>query len=263
MKKVIYDYEYAFKDNNNKDGAIIYCHGHNSKPEIFEMFQNYWTKTNYYALQFPGNNLVKPVKDHKLSVYQFAQLLINFIVDNGLKNVTLIGHSMGGGTISLAYKLRPDLIGKLIYIAPINKTTSLSKGKYKRNFEPKTLSEYHDSLRPLYYNFDALIANSEFSEEVKKAFDPERFSNPYIKELTMSMDASLYDEIESSLDSITVPTLLILGEKDGVIDSESCLEYFKEHVKNLESVIVPKSSHIIYLENWPVFIDAMDKFLNK
>nr|WP_307908670.1 alpha/beta hydrolase [Mycoplasmopsis bovis] len=58
---------------------------------------------------------------------------------------------------------------------------------------------------------------------------------------------SLYDEIESSLDSITVPTLLILGEKDGVIDSESCLKYFKEYVKNLESVIVPKSSHIIYL----------------
>ncbi len=35
MKKVIYDYEYAFKDNNNKDGAIIYCHGHNSKPWNF------------------------------------------------------------------------------------------------------------------------------------------------------------------------------------------------------------------------------------
>ncbi|UUM25760.1 alpha/beta hydrolase [Mycoplasmopsis agalactiae] len=263
MEKVIYDYEYVFKDNGNKDGAIIYCHGHNSKPEIFEFFQNYWTKTNYYAIQFPGNNLVKPVKDHKLNVNQFVQLLVDFITNNGLKNVTLIGHSMGGGTISLAYKLCPDLISKLIYIAPINKTTSLSKGKYRRNFVPSTLSEYHDFLRPLYYDFDKLIANPEFSEEVKKAFDPERFSNENIKELTMSMDSSLYDQIESALDSIKVPTLLILGEKDGVIDSEACLEYFKEHVKNLESIIVPKSAHIIYLENWPVFIEAVEKFLSK
>nr|WP_307915190.1 hypothetical protein [Mycoplasmopsis bovis] len=54
---------------------------------------------------------------------------------------------------------------------------------------PKHYLNITDFLRPLYYNFDALIANSEFSEEVKKAFDPERFSNPYIKELTMSMDA--------------------------------------------------------------------------
>nr|WP_318030500.1 hypothetical protein [Mycoplasmopsis bovis] len=38
---------------------------------------------------------------------------------------------------------------------------------------------------------------------------------------------SLYDEIESSLDSITVPTLLILGEKDGVIDSRIVLKIFQ------------------------------------
>ncbi len=31
----------------------------------------------------------------------YSDLLINFIEDNKLKNIILIGHSMGGGTISL------------------------------------------------------------------------------------------------------------------------------------------------------------------
>lgn len=38
MEKVIYDYEYVFKDNGNKDGVIIYCYGYNLKFKIFEMF---------------------------------------------------------------------------------------------------------------------------------------------------------------------------------------------------------------------------------
>ncbi len=46
----------------------------------------------------------------KFLVYQFAKLVIEFIEKNNLKNVTLIGHSMGGGTISLAYKLRTRFI---------------------------------------------------------------------------------------------------------------------------------------------------------
>lgn len=57
--------------------------------------------------------------------------------------------------------------------------------------------------------------------------------------------------------------MFILGEKDGVIDSEVCLEYFKEYVKNLESIIVLKLVYIIYLENWLVFIEVVEKFLCK
>lgn len=57
--------------------------------------------------------------------------------------------------------------------------------------------------------------------------------------------------------------MFILGEEDGVIDSELCLEYFKEYVKNLESIIVLKLVYIIYLENWLVFIEVVEKFLNK
>nr|WP_318027963.1 alpha/beta hydrolase [Mycoplasmopsis bovis] len=55
----------------------------------------------------------------KFRCINLPKLVIEFIEKNNLKNVTLIGHSMGGGTISLAYKLRPDLFKKMVYIAPM------------------------------------------------------------------------------------------------------------------------------------------------
>lgn len=120
-------------------------------------------------------------------------MFVDFIINNGLKNVILIGYLMGGGIILFVYKLCFDLISKLIYIVFINKIILLSKGKYRRNFVFFIFSEYYDFLRLLYYDFDKLIVNLEFSEEVKKVFDFERFSNEYIKELIMLMDFSFYD----------------------------------------------------------------------
>ncbi len=53
MKKIIYDYNVVFKDNGNDNENIIFCHGFNSSPKTFKLFEQYWTKSNYYALQFP------------------------------------------------------------------------------------------------------------------------------------------------------------------------------------------------------------------
>ncbi len=119
--EIIYDYSYYFKDNNSEQN-IIFCHGFNSKYTALELFPSQHQKFNYYALQFPGSNLTKPVKNHKISVIYYAKLLIEFITKNNIKNITLIGKSMGAATAVLAYKTRPELFKRLILITPINKT---------------------------------------------------------------------------------------------------------------------------------------------
>ncbi len=64
-------------------------------------------------------------------MFCFARLVVEFVEKNNLKNVTLIGHSLGGGTISLAYQMRPDLFKKLVYIAPMNKPALALYDRYK------------------------------------------------------------------------------------------------------------------------------------
>nr|WP_307923438.1 hypothetical protein [Mycoplasmopsis bovis] len=73
--------------------------------ELFSFSQH--QKFNYYALQFPGSNLTKPeLKTHKISVIfnwwlnYWLNLLNQIII---IKNITLIGKSMGAATAVLAY----------------------------------------------------------------------------------------------------------------------------------------------------------------
>ncbi len=87
--EIIYDYSYYFKDNNSEQN-IIFCHGFNSKYTALEFFSSQHQKFNYYALQFPGSNLTKPVKNHKISVIYYAKLLIDFILPKIILKILLL-----------------------------------------------------------------------------------------------------------------------------------------------------------------------------
>ncbi|QVK09708.1 alpha/beta fold hydrolase [Mycoplasma mycoides] len=260
---LIYDYNYVFKNNNNDNESIIFVHGYNSSPRTFEIFEKYWTRSNYYALQFPGSNLVKAVKDHKVSVEGFAQLLIDFIEQNQIKNLVAIGHSMGGGVISIAYKMRPDLFKKLIFITPMNKPQRALYEQYKIDYFPKTFDEYiNNTLPSLYYDPSILTSNQEWMKQAKQEFDPYVYNNDVIVELGEPKDRT-FELIEQGLDAIKIPSLLILGEKDGVILRDECLKYFDQHVKGVEMHWMKKTGHMVFQENFHEFIKIVENFLNK
>ncbi|QBF34364.1 alpha/beta hydrolase [Mycoplasmopsis phocirhinis] len=262
MKQIIYDYPYVFKDNHNPNENIIFVHGFNSNPNAFKIFEKYWTKSNYYAIQFPGNSKVKAKKNHKLNVYQYAQLLVEFVEQNDLKNVTLIGHSMGGGTISLAYKLKPHLFKKMVYIAPMNKTSLATAETYKQTYFPKTFDEFLNFLQGLYFDISKFTNDEKWMRLTKATFNADDFNNSDVVELGNSLPVlKLHEDIELGLKSITVPTLLILGEKDAVIDRDNCLNYFNEHVKYVQTTFIPKTGHMMFEENWENFISILEPFL--
>ncbi|MBU4690394.1 alpha/beta hydrolase [Mycoplasma sp. ES3157-GEN-MYC] len=257
-----YDYPYVFKNNEQPHKPVIFVHGFNSKPATFSIFENYWTKTDYYAIQFPGCNGVKAIKNHELSVNQYAELLIKFMIDNNLKDVTLIGHSMGGGIISLAYKLRPDLIGKMVFVAPMNKTSLKTVDTYNTTYFPKNFEEFLNFLSVLYYDISKFTNDKKWMKLAKENFDPNEHNNADVIKLGNSLPLlELHDEIEDGLKSIKVPSLLILGEKDGVIDRENCLKYFNKNVENIKTVFIPKTGHMMFEENWEEFISILEPFI--
>ncbi|CAL59183.1 Pseudogene of Triacylglycerol lipase(C terminal part) [Mycoplasmopsis agalactiae PG2] len=101
-------------------------------------------------------------------------------------------------------------------------------------------------------------------KNAKKNFDANDYNNETIVKLGESLPVlELHNQIEQGLDSINVPTILILGEKDGVIRREECIAYFKEHVKNVETVYIPKTGHMMFEENWEEFIKILESFLDK
>ncbi|WP_434341739.1 alpha/beta hydrolase [Mycoplasma putrefaciens] len=265
MNKIIYNYDYVYKNNNNNQYNIIFCHGFNSSPRVFDIFKNYWDKSDYYALQFPGNNNTKPIGNDQVSVFDFARLLVEFIENNNLQNVILIGHSMGGGIISLAYQLKPQLFKKLIYIAPMNKASEDIDRQFLVDYFPKTFDDLiNNLLTSLYYDSSKYTNNPSWMRLAKKTFSANDYNNQLIVKLGKTLVSSqVHDSIDQALSSIKVPCLLILGETDGVVDRDKCLEYFQTKVENIKTYYIPKTGHMVFEENWEQFIKIVEEFIDK
>ncbi|QJR44135.1 alpha/beta fold hydrolase [Mycoplasma miroungirhinis] len=259
-----YKYPYIFIDNKKQEQPIIFVHGFNSNCERFNTFAQNWKENDYYAISFPGNNNLKPLDNDEVSVESFSNILIKFIDDNNLKNVILVGHSMGGGIISLAYKKRPELFSKMIYIAPMNKTSLAKLDSYLDTYFPKTFQEYLKFLSVLYYDISEFTNNLDWMKQKEQLFDPHDYNNETIVKLGNSLpNLELMNKIEAGLNAINVPTLLILGEKDGVIDRDTCLQYFKDNVKNVKTTYIPKTGHMMYEENFEEFMKIVTPFLRE
>lgn len=266
MKKEIeYDYPFIFYDHKKSDKSpIIFAHGVNSSHHRHDIFAKNYHKHDYYGIAFPGNNWIKPKKNHKLSVEQYAELLIEFVEKNKLNKPILLGHSMGGGTIAIAYSKRPDLFSKLIFVAPMNKTSLVKAEDYKKTYFPKTFDEYIDFLKVLYYDIKPMINNKDFLEKEKQDFDPNYYNNPNALEIGYSLpDIKLMNKIEDGLKKINIPTLLILGEKDGVIDRENCIKYFKQLIPHIQIEVIPKTGHVLYYEDFETYLKIVSQFLEK
>ncbi|MGZ9756002.1 alpha/beta fold hydrolase [Mycoplasma sp. 394] len=259
-----YDYPYVFKDNNQPKNPIIFVHGFNSRAEIHNVFMDKWTLSDYYAISFPGNNLLEAKNNDEISVNGFSDLLIKFIKQNNLKDVVLIGHSMGGGTISLAYKKAPELFSKMIYVAPMNKSSLVKKQDYLDTYFPKTFDDYKVFLKALYFDPTNLFENKDFMENERNNFNPWLYNNPTILKLGHSLpDINLMNQIEAGLNKINVPTLLMLGEKDAVIDRENCIKYFKENVKDIQIEVFNKVGHMLYFESFDKYFKIISDFYKK
>ncbi|SYV95124.1 lipase/esterase, partial [Mycoplasma putrefaciens] len=85
----------------------------------------------------------------------------------------------------------------------------------------------------------------------KKTFSANDYNNQIIVKLGKTLVSSqVHDSIDQALSSIKVPCLLILGETDGVVDRDKCLEYFQTKVENIKTYYIPKTGHMVFEENW-------------
>ncbi|MCE6056947.1 alpha/beta fold hydrolase [Mycoplasmopsis agalactiae] len=262
--KIVYDYSYYFKDNNSEQN-IIFCHGFNSKHTALELFSSQHQKFNYYALQFPGSNLTKPVKNHKISVIYYAKLLIDFINKNNIKNITLIGKSMGAATAVLAYKTRPELFEKLILITPINKTQlNLDVWKDKK-YLSSNFDEYLNNFVPLiYYNWESLQNDSNWVSAAKSKFNTNYYNNEWVKTLDKELTSTkIHNEIEQAYLSVKIPTLIVLADSDKLIDCQTSQIYFDEIISIAKIEVIKDSAHMVYKEKSYLLNSIIEKFISE
>ncbi|WP_051449498.1 alpha/beta fold hydrolase [Mycoplasmopsis cricetuli] len=257
LKKWKYPSISYFDENNKK--TIVMVHGFNGSCNGFLSILEKIPNANYYCFTLPGCSST-PATLEQMSVEYYAQLVVEFINFHNLKNVILIGHSMGGGIISLVYKLASKLISKIVFISPMNRSARIKKDFFLKTYFPTNFEEYKIFIKSLYY--DNSFVDTLAFEKYRETFNSKNFTNKYILKLGYSLPQEpLFDLIESGIQSITIPSLLILGEFDTVIPTLPAKKYFTQHNSTIQIKVINNVGHMVFEESPEEFLKILNTFI--
>ena len=110
------DISMYYEKYGNSDKVIIILPGWGDTRNTFKIMIDYF-KLNYsvYIFDYPGfGNSVFPNRD--LTIYDYTNIIREFIKDEGISNPIIIAHSFGGRIAVLMAGYYKDSIKKLIMI---------------------------------------------------------------------------------------------------------------------------------------------------
>ncbi len=193
-----------------------------------------------YTLQYQADFLEKAI--HKIAAIE------------NIKQLTLIGHSMGGGlSILLANRLP---IAKLILLAPLSinyhdpfvvsfarKLGDVKKVPFFHVCSRKRLAALSDLLFYKKPDTPAFLLDVIVAQKCKRSMLEEK----KILALIDAENFKLYDDLTITAQEITIPTLIVWGEDDKILDPKNASE-LKKLIPHSELKLYSKCGHMIALE---------------
>ncbi|CAO1636514.1 unnamed protein product [Sympodiomycopsis kandeliae] len=251
--------------------SLLLCHG------LFGSKQNWRSLAKAMAKKFGvpvyaldmRNHGTSPHTPDGMSYYDMALDLIKFTKDHGLKDIALVGHSMGGKAV-MSFALHPELPqGVLKYLVSVD--MSPARGPLSKEF-----AQYIDSMVEI--QEEGVTSRSQADEILQKvepelsirqflltnlhrpvSDEPWRFRIPVVtikKHLSQIGDFPF----ESKDRTWQGKTLFVKGENSKYLNRKNrpaCEAYFP----NNQQVVLP-TGHWVQAEKPAEFINVLDDFFN-
>lgn len=253
------DLSIAYMDEGKGD-PIIFIHGLGSyapawKKTIIDLSENY----RCIAIDLPGYG--KSSKgNYEGSMSYYADIIKEISDRLNLEKVTLAGHSMGGQIsilMSLAY---PDLVERLILIAPAGFETFTAGQKqwFREVLTPKgvALTPVDALISNVGYNFYDFPKDAQFMIDDRISMRSAEGFNLYCHQIVKSINGMVDEPVFDYLKNINIPTLIIYGQQDNLIPNRflnpgKTIEIAKkgaDQIANSRLEIINKAGHFVHFE---------------
>lgn len=266
--------EIGYMDEGAGSETIIMIHGLGSyapawKKTIEGLSKNY----RCIAIDLPGYG--KSTKGNfSGSMTFFAETVRSFAERLNLHNVILAGHSMGGQISMVAALKYPDLVSKLVLIAPagIETFTEGEKDWFRNALTAKgvmlaTLQEIETNLGINFYKMpkDAFFMVRDRYAMTGAGDEFKWYCNIIPKCVRGMVDEPVYRD----LPKITQPTLVVFGAADALIPNRflnggapaKVAEKAGELIPNSQVEVVKRAGHFVMYEKPEVVNGFIDGFL--
>lgn len=224
-------------------GNIVFVHGYNSCYNVHTSFFNGLYKLGYniYSFNLPNHGDNIEYKE-QLSFFDYCKFVIDFIKKNKLdKKLILIGHSMGGGIVSIIQNdFNLKQLKKVILLDPLNPsigwTSKISK-----------------------------VISMIFSGKIMQMKSFTETKNPTMQSLKLLSEINskkVFDEIDLAHKKSINHVLVLFGKEDDIIEPKNSEKYFTDLNKNnYKFCWIENAKHSPDIQNTNDTIDIINKYI--
>ncbi len=265
----------AYADEGKGDKALLFVHGLSSNLDSWKKNIG-GLKANYrsVAIDLPGYGKSSRSKtDYSLSEY--AEILKTLIEKLELKNVTLVGHSMGGQIAMHSVLKYPEAYKSLILIAPagIETFTDQEATIMKASYTPAMVINTSDDqiLTNYKLNFYSFPDDAQMMVEDRIAMKSAEDFPDYAATVVNNIHAMLEEPVIEEIGNIEIPVLMIFGKNDMLIPNkyfhpsesiDGLIKTSKEKFKDIEVRTINEAGHFVNFEQAEKVNDEIRNFMN-
>jgi len=247
-----------YKKYGSQGEVIVILHG------IFGSLDNWHTvaqilSNQYIVYSLDLRNHGQSPQSEEMSIALMAEDVVHFFSKNSLKNISLIGHSMGGKVAMKIALENPSYLKNLIVVDIAPKAYIAGHNPYFEAYAQIPFAKIGNRKE-----LDEAFLPYEKNEGVRLFLMKNLVSNGeggYKLKINIQGIKNGYEDVIGKLElqNIDTPTLFIKGAKSNYV-SDDDIALIKTHFTNVEFASIANAGHWVHAENRDGFIDTVQKF---
>ncbi len=252
----------AFVEKGTGAQTLILIHGMGNN--LLSWHNNFEALSDTYhciAVDLPGNGASPNSPDGNYSLDYFARCLIDFIGRKGLRNVTLVGHSMGAQIAVRVALQAPPAVAGLVLIAPagLERFTVWERTAAQATFFMADYFQPPEQMLASFFEHGFNRMPKEGRKLLQHCLQDFRQHGdaPYRKMLTQCVSSMFGEPVIDELAGVKAPTLIIFGGADALIPNKmwhpnlspaTLAESAVSKMQTAKSKVIPQAGHFVHWE---------------
>jgi len=242
--------EGKFKYIDEGEGqAIVVLHG------LFGALSNFEGVINHFSQNYRVVVPMMPLYDLpliKTGVKSLSRFILEFIEHKDLKDIILLGNSLGGHVALVTAKARPDLFKAMV----LTGSSGLYENAFGGSFPRREDKDYiRKKIAVTFYDPDMVT-----DELVDVTFNLVQDRSKLVKVLALAKSAIRHN-MRDDLPNYNLPVCLIWGQND-TITPPDVAEEFHEKLPDSDLFWIDKCGHAPMMEHPATFNEILSKWLD-
>jgi len=224
---------------------LLFIHGAGGTHRVWEHQLEFFK--NAIAIDLSGHW----VGEGKRTIGEYVEEVKKFCDENGLKNIMMVGHSMGGAIAQKFALDHPEYLRAIVLVCTGAKlrVNPIVFDKIERNYDQAV-----ELITELAFSDKAPRENKKkAAEEMKKV---------NVKVTCRDFKACDKFNIMDKLKEIKVPTLIVCGLENQLTPVKYS-EYLKDNISNSKLETIKDAGHMVMLEKPKEFNERLEKFVSE